>query len=756
MKVQLLALASVLLGAASANPVHHPHHNHAVAARDDSDYWYAKMDHTGTARGYAPYAADPVYNNVFVSAKANDAQSVIDAINQGERQTKWLANDPRAVYVPPGTYEFDNNLWMRIDTILYGDAKNPPVFKPSGNFPKDHKFFIKGKDKAVGISGELSFSTGLKNIIIDISDFQANGQFTALDWSVAQNTHLQNIKIKLANHSGNDQNGQIGMQLERGSSLASTDVTIEGGQYGVWHNGHQQVVYKGFTFRDINVGVRISNGDVITILGSTFDTVGTAVLHDSGNPAINIVDCKSINSGVTFQSNGYPSVMIESLDLDKANQDIVQLTAHSYTLPPGTRVNTWSYGNTAPGSPIFREDTTTRARPVQVAPGGHLPLAPAPDYKDKSVSDFVNVKDKNSNGGVEILGDNTKDEADALQKVLNYAKDNGKIAYFPFGVYRVEKTLDIPVGLEVVGEVWSTISGQGDAFKNADQPAPVVRVGKANDVGIAKISDMHFTVGEICPGAIIVQVNAAGNNPADVGIWNSMITVGGTKGAEDIGTNCNDVNNECKAAYNGLHLSSSSSAYVENTWVWVADHQSENYQDGSKNNVRIAGKAGVRVEATKGTWLYGLGSEHWWFYSLGLINSQNVAIALLQAETNYDQGEGAGGNTQAPNPWTANTAEGDPTFSTCKSDTCRVGYAAWITGGSDIFLYGEGGYKFDAKQKYMNWIDSMPDNLQLFGIATHGSDDIIRLSKGNIISNDGFAGPWNAGLLGRYGPTNTY
>ncbi|KAI5288229.1 hypothetical protein KEM54_005374 [Ascosphaera aggregata] len=766
MKAQSFAVDSFLAGLVAANPVHHFHRdrtNHDVSAKDDG-FWYSSMDHTGNARGYAPYAPDAANWPLYVAAKPNEAQSVIDAVNQGNRPMYWSANAPRVIYVPPGTYEFDKDLWMHVDTVIYGDAKNPPVFKPSANFPKGNRFFVKGRDKTFAKDaekgqGELVFSVAMKNIVIDTSDFQSDVQLTALDWSVAQNTHLQNIHIKLAPHSGNDQNGQVGAQMLRGSSLALTDVVIEGGQYGIWHNGHQQTLYKNFTLRNMSVGMKIDGGFVITLLGCIFDTVGTAVRVDSGSPGINIIDCKSINSGVTFHSATSPSVTIESLDLDRKNANIVEMTQQRFILPPGTRVNTFTYGNTvgnAENGQIYGPSSASIGRPGVVAPGGHLPMVNAPDYKDKSMSDFVNVKDKNSNGGTEILGDNTKDEADNLQKVLNYAKDTGKIAYFPFGVYRVEKTLNIPVGLEIIGEAWSTISGQGNAFKDENKPTPVVKVGNNGDKGVVKISDMHFTVGERVPGAIIVEVNAAGNQPGDVGIWNSMITVGGFKGADDITNNCKDVNNVCKAAYNGLYLTTSSSVYVENTWVWVADHMTEG--DGGSN---IAGKAGVRVESTQGTWLYGLGSEHWWFYSLGLVNAKNVAVALLQAETNYDQGIRAPDNRQAPTPWTPNTKEGDPTFSTCASAACRVGYAAWITGGSDIFLYGEGGYKFGDgsddraagdvnNQKYMNWIDQLPTNIQIYGVTTHGASNILRWAKGKIVSNKGFQGPWQAGLLGRF------
>lgn len=91
----------------------------------------------------------------------------------------------------------------------------------------------------------------------------------------------------------------------------------------------------------------------------------------------------------------------------------------------------------------------------------------------------------------------------------------------------------------------------------------------------------------------------AGNNPGDVAIHNSLITVGGTRDTE---LSCTSESN-CRASYIGLHLTSTSSAYIDNFWSWLADHAS----DESGKQPRTAGKGGVLVEATKGTWLSGLG-----------------------------------------------------------------------------------------------------------------------------------------------------
>ncbi|KAI5307802.1 hypothetical protein KEM55_007378, partial [Ascosphaera atra] len=481
-------------------------------------------------------------------------------------------------------------------------------------------------------------------------------QLTALDWSVAQAAQLTNIHIKLRNYSGKGKDkGQIGIQQRRGSTLALSDITIEGGAIGIWQNGHQQMLYKGITFLRNRVGLKIDGGNAVVLLGCTFNTVGTSIAHTSGTPGVTAVDCKSVDSGVFFKSSGgeVPSIAIESLDLDRVNEDVVQLPLMQYTLGPTKRVDTFTYGNTVDketeSGATYGASKATRERPQVIAPDGHLPTVPAPTYAEAKAEDFINVKDNTTNGGHTVHGDDTHDDTENLNAVLRHAADRGKIAYFPFGVYRVQHTLHVPLMSRLVGEAWATISAHGTAFADPKNPLPGVQVGNATDSpGVAQISDMRFTVSRVLPGAIILQLNAAGSRPADVGVWNSMVTVGGTKGARDVADTCTDVDRQCRAAYTGLHLAGNSSAYVENTWVWVADHMAE--PDGA-GGVYIAAKQGVRVESDRGTWLYGLGAEHFWFYSLGLIGARNVAVALLQAETNYDQGQHAAKDRMAPAPW---------------------------------------------------------------------------------------------------------
>ncbi|RWA14250.1 hypothetical protein EKO27_g870 [Xylaria grammica] len=740
--MKFLHAASLLLAGVNASPTLKEDGNDTVLAARATGFWYANLDHTGPPRGYAP-DLDGDYNYpVYMAVDPGDAAGIQRAINAGTnggtRHTKWLASQPRVVYIPPGTYTISQTIRLNTDTVLMGDATNPPVIKAAAGFSGEQTL-VSGQDPATAGTGELSFAVGLKNLVLDTTGIPGGSIFTALYWGVAQVAQLQNIKITMAS-SGNGI-GHTGIQLGRGSTLGLSDNTV---------------------------GMLISGGATISILAPTFDTCGTSVRNTGGAPWIAIVDAVSINSGVTFVTTGYPSFLIENLSKDTGS--VVAQGPSGILLAAQSHVDTFTYGNTVNRNPVYGATTTTTTRPSQLAPDGRFPVVPAPNYASNPVSDFINIKDPNQNGGHTVLGDNTKDESGVLNQILQYAASSNKIAYFPFGKYRVDSTLLIPKGSRIVGEAWATITGNGPNFKDSNNPRPVVAVGNSGDVGTAQIQDMRFTVSDVLPGAIIVQFNMAGSSPGQVALWNSMITVGGTRGASDLTNSCTDSKNECKAAFFGMHFAPTSSAYVENVWNWVADHITEDFAGGSN----IAGKGGALVESTKGTWLHALGSEHWWLYQLNLRNANNVLVSMLQSETNYDQGDSV--QQTPPAPWVADVNNwGDPDFSWCSGgDTrCRMGFANYINGGSNIYTYASASWVFFsgpgyrscagayqcqetyAAIDYMHWIAKTPSNLQAFGLCSKDSYATLRLADGTaIVTQNGFTGSWSGGGgdVGRYTP----
>ena len=175
----------------------------------------------------------------------------------------------------------------------------------------------------------------------------------------------------------------------------------------------------------------------------------------------------------------------------------------------------------------------------------------------------------------------------------------------------------------------------------------------------------------------------AGSKPGDVGVWNSHFRVGGAAGTTVRNENVTSANS-ARAAWGHLHLTDTSSAYVENVWGWTADHD----LDGGWGNSVISVGRGALIEATKGTWLLGTAMEHNTLYQYNYHNAANVASIFQQSETPYWQGPG---NDAAPQPWSANLVSSDPTFASCAqsgSGQCGMALFETITNSSNISLYG--------------------------------------------------------------------
>lgn len=194
-------------------------------------YWLDEQDHSGSARGYAPFLGNdftyPVYRNAReYGAAGNGNQDDIDALQNaintdgkgGNRYKNEVTTRPAQVFVPGGEYIISRTLDLRLNTILVGDPNNPPVFKASSGFSGGS--LINGYDFATdGSSGTTNFFVAIKNIVIDTTNINKDNNFIALNWGVAQACQLTNVKIKMPNNS----NGHIGIALDQGSTTSVTD-----------------------------------------------------------------------------------------------------------------------------------------------------------------------------------------------------------------------------------------------------------------------------------------------------------------------------------------------------------------------------------------------------------------------------------------------------------------------------------------------------------------------------------------------------
>ncbi|KAJ5636667.1 uncharacterized protein N7484_009980 [Penicillium longicatenatum] len=684
-------------------------------------YWLLDQDHTGNARGYAPEVSNanyPVWRNVqdysAVTDGSGDQTSAIQhAINDdgsgGSRKGQGVTRYPAEVFLPGGTYQLGSALDLRVGTVITGDPLNPPVLKASSDFDGDT--LINGYDSGNG-AAETSFMTLLRNVVIDTTALSADTTITALQ----------------------TQGGKIGIK-----------------------NSNQQVNFKNIYFKYCTTAFEASGGHTVLLQGATFDTVGLGIdMSSNGLGSMVLLDSKSTNSGTVIKfhdssndsGNRNSQLLIQNLAHDTSNPIAVD-SNNNEKLGATDTIDTWMWGNVTPGQYQTSTSLTTSRSEVLLS-GGKYFTRSQPTYADYASDQIVNVKNV---GDYPVKGDGSTNDVDSLNAILAENAANCKITYFPYGVYHVEDTLKIPIGSRIMGEAWAVISGVGDVFKDASNPKAVVQVGQTGDEGIIEIQNIRFSVAEVLPGAIILEVNAAGTNPGDVGLWNTLVTVGGTA-ETSIKDDCDQQDtSKCMAAFMAMHLTTSSSAYIENFWAWTADH---NLDGGSSYTVISTGR-GVLVEATKGTWLTGTGSEHNWLYNYNFHSAQNVYAGMLQTESPYMQGDGA---TQiAPAPWTAESAYGDLDFSWCDGgdQKCRTSLATNVDGGKDVFLYNSAAWAFfngewtgdystqcdGSCQTNMMRVANGPENLVWYSVSTRKTDIMILDDESNP-TEEYHPGGWEA------------
>lgn len=146
-----------------------------------------------------------------------------------------------------------------------------------------------------------------------------------------------------------------------------------------------------------------------------------------------------------------------------------------------------------------------------MAPG--LVTRRRPEYPALPVGKVMNVR------ALGAAGDGVTDDTAVLNAILDAAANTSSVVFFPFGIYRVEDTLRVPVGSRIVGQAWARIMGAGNKFGDRTRPRAVVQVGRPWDEGVVEIQGMVFTTQGATEGAVIVEWNVRGEMPASAGLW---------------------------------------------------------------------------------------------------------------------------------------------------------------------------------------------------------------------------------------------
>lgn len=318
-------------------------------------------------------------------------------------------------------------------------------------------------------------------------------------------------------------------------------------------------------------------------------------------------------------------------------------------------------------------------------------------------------------------------------------------------------TLFVPPGTRMVGEAWPVLMGAGPSFQNPSSPRPVVQVGKKGDTGVLEISDMVFSTRGPAPGAIVVEWNMRedASIQGSAGMWDSHIRIGGFAGTQLEADKCAreaPLSDDCRASFLNLHLTKTSSAYLENVWIWTADHDLDY---GERAQINILSGRGVLIESADGpVWMYGTASEHSVLYQYNIVNASNVLVMLAQIETAYYQGQGR--ETASETEALELTTYHDPDLAKQTNESSPIsnpqdpyenrGVGLRIAACTNTLIYGAGLYSFFDNysqdcipsrtcQKRITWVQNLSNdsNVWILNLNTVGTEKMLTVDDLDLI-----------------------
>ncbi len=366
-------------------------------------------------------------------------------------------------------------------------------------------------------------------------------------------------------------------------------------------------------------------------------------------------------------------------------------------------------------------------------------------YEDKTVADFVHLKD----GGAK--GDGTTDDTAAVQQTFDQYGDGSKVIFVDSGTYILTDTVTIPKNAKVVGEAWAQFAANGDKFSDPSNPRPMLKVGNVGDVGSVEIQDLILTTKGGTAGAVLMQWNVKASGPGAAALWDVHARVGGATGTELTPRECPAIKtgtnpDSCKAASLLFHLTSKASAYLDNMWLWVADHMADDEDLNSAVNdnpqVSVYSARGFLIESKGPSWLYGTASEHSVYYQYNFYKARNVFTTMKQTEAPYYQP-----TPPPPAPFQNDVGKfpGDPSYA-CNDTAiggCDESWAVMMQGCQNVHIGGAGTYSWFSTygqecvskhtcQKTLWWLHSNYDNNRVQHIIGIGAENVL-VTDGEVV-----------------------
>jgi hypothetical protein len=625
------------------------------------------------------------------------------------------------VYFPEGTYLISSSIIDYYYTQIIGNPNCLPTLLATSNFTglgliDGSPYLGTGtRPGRTGFGPTNTFFRQIRNLVLDMTNIPANVSATGVHWPTAQTTSLQNIIFKMSAANGTQHQGLF---VEEGSGGFMTDLVFEGGNYG-FNVGNQQFTTRNLTFNNVVTainqlwdwgwtysGVTINNCQVglnVSAGGPQAVNVGSITLFDSeiNNTPIGIVTARTDNSEPAAAGSLYlENVKLNNVDVAVAGPNSTYLQGSTGS----TVIAAWADGHRyLPEGPIeARGPIAPSKRPAELLDAtGRYYTRSKPQYGSVPLSSFLSARDLGA------AGDGTTDDTAALNAALLQAKAEGKILFVDAGFYKVTETIYIPPGSKIVGEALaSVILSAGEYFNDINNPKPVIQVARPGEQGSIEWSDMFVSTQGQQKGAILIEYNLGTYDATPAGMWDVHTRIGGFAGSNLQTEQCEktpdtritsaNLVQDCIAAYMSIHITKfAAGLYLENNWLWVADHDLD---DARNNNTQItiyAGR-GLHIESQLGQlWLWGTAVEHHVLYEYQFVDTRNIFMGQIQTETAYYQP-----NPDATIPFPPNPALNDPVFAPFVNGTGNFtastasGWGLRILRSNNILGYGVGLYSF--------------------------------------------------------------
>ncbi|OAP65167.1 hypothetical protein AYL99_01139 [Fonsecaea erecta] len=713
-------------------------------------YWLEDISHQGIAAFNPRPSSYRVFRNVKdYGAKGDgvtdDTAAINLAISSGDRCAPGNCNSstttPAVVYFPAGTYMISRSIIDYYYTQLIGNPNCMPTIRANRNFTD--QILIEG-NFAKGYSPTNIFWRQIRNLNIDMTLLPPANSAIGIQWTTSQSTSLQNLRFLMSDAKGTQ---QTGLRMYEGSGGYLGDLAFYGGYQAAWI-GNQQFTMRNLSFHNAVTAIKnewdwswtYQNINIVNCsTGLDMSGTGSVTFFDSS-----ITDTRvGIRTSYNSRQPATGSLVLENVKLKNVH---VAVQGSSGPLLTGTKGSTtmaiagWGEGitYTPTGVKSFQGPVSPNARPASLLSGDQYYVRSKPLYEAVPLSQFLSART------IGCRGDGVTDDTSALQAAILAAAFSGKILFIDHGTYKVSSTVYIPAGARIVGETFPVIMGSGGWFANMNQPFPVLQVGRPGERGFIELSDLIVSTQGSAPGAILIEYNLASPASSPSGMWDVHTRIGGFAGSNLSVKQClktpeilippAPIDPDCIAAYMTMHLTKSSSGlYLENVWLWVADHDLD---DHDQRQITIYAGRGLYDESVSGNfWLVGTAVEHHTLYQYQFANTQNVVMGLIQTETAYYQP-----NPPAVLPFPVNPALRDPSYAAICSSPLFGGnctaYAVRILDSSSILTYGAGMYSFYNNyngscqppglcQPALFSLDGRLANIGVYNLNTAGTTDLI-------------------------------